>query len=256
MSNTANNNPKLESIFYILYTSDFITLYIYTPFLSSILLLISVMADPGIKTFTFSKEAMMGGKFKKSRATRKNVQDGGSQDNNSLPHGVSPNIMKIGGIDNSSLAARAAPVISVPTTIVAQTYDVKPVASSIPVISSQVQQTGGSDSSSSSKTIKVELRKHHTQKKVHLNPKTSDAPKHIHKKDKTKKARKVTLGVKTLHKRMTRAKKLRDTIKKMTFDELKEELVKKKLIKPTSKAPESVLRQIAIDSNIVAKKAL
>jgi hypothetical protein len=227
------------------------------------------MADPGIKTFTFSKEAMMGGKFKKSRATRKNVQDGGSQDNSSLTHGVSPNIMKIGGIDNSSLAARAAPVISVPTSIIAQTYDVKPVPSSIPVVSSQVQQvhnaqqqqqqvqqTGGSDSSSSSKTIKVELRKHHTQKKVHLNPKTSDAPKHIHKKDKTKKARKVTLGVKTLHKRMTRAKKLRDTIKKMSFEELKEELVKKKLIKPTSKAPESVLRQIAIDSNIVAKKAL
>lgn len=223
------------------------------------------MADPAIKTFTFSKEAMMGGKFKKSRATRKNIQDGGSQDNNFLPHGVSSNIMKIGGIDNSSVAAKAAPVISVPTSIVAQTYDVKPVPSSIPIISSQVQQvnnsqhvqqTGGSDSSSSSKTIKVELRKHHTQKKVHLNPKTSDAPKHIHKKDKTKKARKVTLGVKTLHKRMTHAKKLRDTIKKMSFDELKEELVKKKLIKSTSKAPESVLRQIAIDSNIVAKKAL
>ncbi len=231
------------------------------------------MADPSIKTFTFSKDAMMGGKFKKPRGTRKNMQDGGSQDNNSLPHGVSPNIMKIGGIDNSSLAARAASIISVPTTIVAQTYDIKPVPSSIPNIPVQVQnipqshqshqvqqpqQTGGSDSSSSStsKSIKVELRKHHTQKKVHLNPKTSDEPKHMHTKEKTRKAKKVTLGIKALHKRMTRAKKLRDTIKKMTYGELKEELIKKKLIKPTSKAPESVLRQIAIDSNIVAKKAL
>ncbi len=230
------------------------------------------MADATIKTFTFSKEAMMGGKFKKSRNTRKNVQDGGNQ-NNSLPQGVSPSIMKIGGIDNSSLATRAAPVISVPTTIVAQTYDVKPVPSSIPTIPVQIQniqqshqvqqhqhqsQTGGGDSSSSStsKSIKVELRKHHTQKKVHLNPKTSEEPKHMHTKDKTRKVKKVTLGIKALHKRMTRAKKLRDTIKKMTYGELKEELVKKKLIKPTSKAPESVLRQIAIDSNIVAKKAL
>ncbi len=229
------------------------------------------MADSSIKTFTFSKEAMMGGKFKKSRGTRKNIQDGGNQ-NNSLPQGVSPSIMKIDGIDNSLLASRAAPVISVPTTIVAQTYDIKPVPSTIPNIPAQLQniqqsqqshqvqqqQAGGSDSSSSStsKSIKVELRKHHTQKKVHLNPKTSEEPKHMHTKEKTRKAKKVTLGIKALHKRMTRAKKLRDIIKKMTYGELKEELIKKKLIKPTSKAPESVLRQIAIDSNIVAKKAL
>jgi len=42
----------------------------------------------------------------------------------------------------------------------------------------------------------------------------------------------------------------------MPLDKLKEELVKKKLIKPTSKAPESVLRQIAADAQIVAGKAL
>ena len=68
--------------------------------------------------------------------------------------------------------------------------------------------------------------------------------------------RKLTLGVSSLHKRMTRAKKMHKTVKDMPLDKLKEELIKKKLIKATSKAPESVLRQIAADAQIVAGKAL
>lgn len=226
------------------------------------------MADSSIKTFTFSKEAMAGGKVKRVRNTRKNNQDGGEY---SLPAGTSTNIMKIGGIDNSSLAIRSAPINSPSTSIIPHTYDIKPVPSTIINVQTQVPlqntptshqqsqvqtQNGGSDSSSTSKSIKVELRKHHTHKKVHLNPKTTEEPNHIHKKEKTKKARKVTLGLKTMHKRMTRAKKLRDKVKDMPIDKLKEELIKKKLIKSTSKAPESVLRQIAIDAHIVAGKAL
>jgi hypothetical protein len=45
-------------------------------------------------------------------------------------------------------------------------------------------------------------------------------------------------------------------VKEMPLDKLKEELLKKKLIKSTSKAPESVLRQIATDAQIVEGKAL
>jgi hypothetical protein len=55
---------------------------------------------------------------------------------------------------------------------------------------------------------------------------------------------------------MTRAKKMQKTVKEMPLDKLKEELIKKKLIKLTSKAPESVLRQIAADAQIVEGKAL
>ena len=68
--------------------------------------------------------------------------------------------------------------------------------------------------------------------------------------------RKVTLGVSSLHKRLTRAKKMREKVKEVPINELKEQLVKKGLIKSSSKAPESVLRQIALDSQIVAGKAL
>jgi len=102
------------------------------------------------------------------------------------------------------------------------------------------------------KKIKVELKKKHTEKKVHLHQK-KDEPK---KMDTRKKSRKVLLGISSLHKRMTRAKKMQKVAKEMPIDKLKEELVKKKLIKTTSKAPESVLRQIAADAQIVEGKAL
>jgi hypothetical protein len=55
---------------------------------------------------------------------------------------------------------------------------------------------------------------------------------------------------------MTRAKKMHKKVKETPLDELKKQLIAKKLIKPTSKAPESVLRQIAADAQIVAGKAL
>ena len=42
----------------------------------------------------------------------------------------------------------------------------------------------------------------------------------------------------------------------MPIEVLKEKLVKGGLIKPTSKAPESVLRQIAADAAVVKNKAL
>jgi hypothetical protein len=45
-------------------------------------------------------------------------------------------------------------------------------------------------------------------------------------------------------------------MKDMPLDKLKALLITKKLIKPTSKAPESVLRQIASDAHIVEKNAL
>ena len=103
--------------------------------------------------------------------------------------------------------------------------------------------------------IKVELKKKHTAKKVQLQPKKAEPPKPV-KKSKTRKVRRVLLGVKSLHKRMTHAKKMHKTVSERPLDKLKEELIKKKLIKPTSKAPESVLRQIASDAQIVSKNAL
>ena len=101
------------------------------------------------------------------------------------------------------------------------------------------------------KQFKVELKKKIAPKKVHLNPK-----KDLKSKKHTKKVRKFTLGISTFHKRITRAKKLHKKVKELSLENLKEKLIKEGLIKSTSKAPESVLRQIASDAEVVSKKAL
>lgn len=99
---------------------------------------------------------------------------------------------------------------------------------------------------------RVELKK--PAAKVYLNPKkigTSTV-----KKQKTRKARKITIGLSALHKRVTRAKKIRDDVKEMPLDDLRKELIKRSLIKETSKAPESILRQIAADAQIMGGNGL
>ena len=100
--------------------------------------------------------------------------------------------------------------------------------------------------------IKVELKNKTHRKNVVLQPKRE-------KKEgvkKNRKSRKITFGLSSFHKRLTRAKKANKKIKEMPLDQLKKYLIEKKLIKPTSKAPESILRQIAGDMQIVDQKAL
>jgi hypothetical protein len=71
-----------------------------------------------------------------------------------------------------------------------------------------------------------------------------------------KKTRKIVLGLVSLQKRQTRAKKISQKMKEMPLDRLKQQLVEQGLIKTTSKAPESVLRQIAADAQIVGGNGL
>ena len=101
-------------------------------------------------------------------------------------------------------------------------------------------------------TIGGKKHKPHIVKKVTLKPKKEIA-KEI---PKTKKARKFVLGISSLHKRITRAKRVHHKIDKMPLDKLRKYLIDSKLIKPTSKAPEIILRQIAKDSQIVGKNVL
>jgi len=102
---------------------------------------------------------------------------------------------------------------------------------------------------------KVELRKAKAPKTVQLHSKKTEgskaAPKAHHKK-----TRKIVLGLVSLKKRQTKAKHIRDKVKEMPLTQLKEHLVKKGLIKATSKAPESILRQIAADAQIVSGQSL
>jgi len=194
-----------------------------------------------IKSVTISGEAAksMGGAVRR-RASRKKTQVGG----------------EVEGIE-SSLAANSAPisqVIKVETTSQPpqQPQQVPPQAQQPPQAPPQAPQTPQTQQGG---RIRVELKKKPLTKKVQLHPKKADAPK-VAKKPQTKKNRKVLLGMSSLHRRVTRAKKVHTKMKDMPLDKLKALLITKKLIKPASKAPESVLRQIAADAHIVEKNAL
>jgi len=198
---------------------------------------------------------------KKRGSSRKKKQEGGVQ------QGVDTYAAPVGGPYVLGYQGQPSnPVIKVDTTVplypvsapIAPAAPIAPVSTTVnaslaPVHTSysndMQQQQGGS-----TKQIKVELKKKAPSRKVQLNPKKAEAPPK--KKLQTKKIRKITLGVSSLHKRMTRAKKVHKRVKDMPIDKLREHLVAKKLIKTTSKAPDAVLRQIAADSQIVAKKVL
>jgi hypothetical protein len=109
--------------------------------------------------------------------------------------------------------------------------------------------------------LKVELRNRHTSKKVHLKPKklsdetphtSSDSANHR----KTQKARKITLGISSLRKRVTQAKKIRDRVKEVPIDKLREQLIEKGLLKKGNKTPDAIVRQIAADAQIIIGKSL
>jgi len=219
-----------------------------------------------IKTVNISGSAAADlGIPKKSRKTAKKNQTGGSDG----VRGIAPGENLVKGVESpNSVASTAAssnssswlkyptgaPVPPSTSALIAPSHvPATPDRAAAPTNQYAVPaQQGGT------KQIKVELKKKSNTKKVHLQPKKAELPKaHLSsKKHHTKKARKVTLGVSSLHKRMTRAKKLHKSIKEMPIDKLKDKLIKGGLIKPTSKAPESVLRQIASDAEVVAKKAL
>jgi hypothetical protein len=207
-----------------------------------------------VKTINISGMAakdLTGGK--RTRRTAKKKQDGGSEE----VRGVSPIMTAVKGVESPSQIAETA---ASPNSNSWLKYPVgapippkiMPSPSHIPVSpdkSAAPFQQGGT------KQVKVELKKKTSAKKVNLNPKKAEPQKHL-SKHKTRRVRKVTLGISSLHKRITHAKKLHKTVKEMPIDKLKEKLVKGGLIKANSKAPESVLRQIAGDAEVVAKKAL
>jgi hypothetical protein len=199
---------------------------------------------------------------KRTRRTAKKKQEGGSDE---AVQGVSPIMNAVKGVESTTSIAAAAASSNSNTWLkypsgapVPPKINFSPEPSHIPsspdrsaAPTAQYAQAGGKDH----KHIKVELKKRTTAKKVHLNPKKAEAPKHL-KKHQTRKNRKVTLGISTLHKRITRAKKLHRKVKDMPIEALKDKLIKGGLIKSTSKAPESVLRQIAADAEVVKNKAL
>jgi hypothetical protein len=201
-----------------------------------------------LKTFTITKEAAKAiGGTRKRRANSKQKAPLPEEDF-SIKGRAPIHIQKHGGSAPAAPIAPIAPIAPAATTAHVPAATAAPAATatpSTPIASISRPAQGGSHEQE--KNVKVELKKKTEAKSVHLRPK-SDAPK----KAQTKRRSKLTLGISSLRKRITRAKHIHRNVKNMPLDKLKEELIKKNLIRPTSKAPESVLRQIARDSQMVA----
>lgn len=252
------------------------------------------MSTADIKTFTIQGGAEVFGGTRRGRkakgqASRK--QEGGTASQTVMTAGVLPLGMKtleIKGVQaptmrgQGGLALQGAPVIEgeinpnqirrfggaampIPAIIAGPVPPVQEVPRSAqpPQHNLKVEQAsfhfdnknpinGGGASTSR----KVELRKPQAHRKVLLNPKKYKSSSSSSDHKKTRKNRKITLGLSTLHKRVTRAKKIREQVKEIPLADLKKELIKRGLIKESSKAPESILRQIAADAQIVAGKGL
>jgi hypothetical protein len=71
-----------------------------------------------------------------------------------------------------------------------------------------------------------------------------------------KPARKIQLGVSAIKKNVTRVKRITRTAKTLPIETIRGELVKAGMIKETSKAPESVLRQMYADAKTVSSRSL
>jgi len=178
---------------------------------------------------------LMGGKRRRSRKGEKGsktlqVQKGG-------------NCVK--GYLNPMLMSAAAPLneaFNRPVPLAELSKPVPVAAAALPSAS----QAGGS-------TTKVELRKAPPHKKVLLHSKKT-VP--LAKGQTKRKTRKIILGLKAMEHRMTRAKKISQRMKEMPIEQLKKQLVEQGLIQAGSKAPESILRQIAADAQIVGGNGL
>lgn len=205
------------------------------------------------RTFTITKEAAkavgVGGTRRKRKAISKQKSPL-SEEDFSMTQKAPIHIQKHGGYPSMPIPATPATPAAPSTPATPAATPAAPAAPATtaapsPSVSRSIAQGGGPHEQE--KNVRVELKKKTEAKSVHLRPK-SDAPK----KAQTKRRSKLTLGISSLRKRITRAKHIHRNVKNMPLDKLKEELIKKKLIRPTSKAPESVLRQIARDSQMVA----
>jgi hypothetical protein len=181
----------------------------------------------------------LGGAAKQKRV-RKTAKASIKQEGGSAMPSAAPLVLE-------PLQQQYAPSLTATPTATAPTVPPTATAPTVPpTVPTLVGQNGGT------KIIKVELKRKTAKKHVKLHPKKDG----IKKLAMSKKARKVSIGLLSLHKRVRRAQKTQKKVKAMSLEDLKKELIAKKLIKATSKAPESVLRQIAADSRIMEKRAL
>jgi hypothetical protein len=175
----------------------------------------------------------------KKRRTRKRMEGGGEEEIDPLPTLSVPKgpitISKVNDVATAPVAPAPTPAPVAPNAM--------PPSALAPA---STEQVGGSP--------KVVLKpKVSRQTKVLLRKKEPVSGPVAEKTLKVK-TRKVVLHA--LSKKLNKTRHAMKHAKELPIDQVRAVLIDKKLIKATSKAPESVLRQIYSDSLIVAKKTL
>ena len=190
--------------------------------------------DPTTKTMTITggaAESYMN-KGSKTRRRRTTAQEGGT----------APGTM-------NQLASTRAPV----------TPEAPPVASSQPSNLAKLKNsapaplTGGSIATA--KPVKVVLGPKAAKSQVILSPKKPIAVAAAHAKTR-KSAKKIRMSLGGFGKRVTRANKIRFDAKKQGIEDIKKILKEAKLVKDTTKAPETVLRAMYSDYMMLKSRAL
>lgn len=130
----------------------------------------------------------------------------------------------------------------------------------VPVAPNITHQPTAFLTADSKRPIKVVLNKAKvSHKAVKLNPKKPqnlNQHHYQHSQNKTKKSRKIILGIPGLKRRITIAQKIRYKTEHTPIEQLRAELVSKGLLKAGSKTPDEIVRQIAADAQILSKKGL
>ena len=215
---------------------------------------------------------LTGGATKKGRATRRKEQKGqkrqkGGSLQSDLIVSKFPDAMAPAAAADCSIKGYQSPTLvhGAPLSIAYKPVMPQVPESAVAVAASypafpQGQPAQTATQTGAGKPSKVVLQS--KSKTVHLAPKGTVATAvaavaaSAKKAHATKRARRITLGLQALKKRQTRAHKIHADVKDMPIAKVREHLIAKKIIKPTSKAPEKVLRQIATDVQIVAGKGL
>jgi hypothetical protein len=211
--------------------------------------------DPTTKQVQISASAMKGGK----RASRKKKQQQVEEEPEQRKRpGVQVTKIQNGGVlgqninSNCGVPGYQNPTQGSSASPLAEAF-LKPVSQAtldkpIPVAGAPLPLGGQGQVSPQIGGKTIKLHKKEDRAKVKLHSKKVDVKKHP---SLTKKNRKIVLGLVSLKKRQTKAHKIKQSVKEMPLEDLKKHLITKGLIKTTSKAPESILRQIAADSQIV-----
>jgi hypothetical protein len=143
-----------------------------------------------------------------------------------------------------------APVIPIDTTSIANIQPIlKTVAAIAPVL-------GGSSSKQQESLPKIKIAPKRRTQRIILVKKQTHGSVHLPSSVKHRTQRKLSIPTQQFHARIKKANTTRKAAHTMSIDKIKSYLVSKKIIKPQSNAPESILRQMYADSLIVSQKSL